>query len=122
SDNSWAPRPSPRWRLMHSNVTLGIRRGAQLLFAKGDAPATPALATPGAGAEKWLALLEIARCRRDEPSYRSALSFADAMPFMPKEAWQLARWLAELTGTEVDRERFRALDHQRQAGTEATTY
>ena len=116
--NSWSPRPSPSWRLVKSNITPGPRIGADMLFVRDNAQSE--LKTPsGRTLQAWLDHLELARCRRDEASYRQALAFAETLPYTPKEAWQVARMLAQVTGATADREYFERLDQQRRDGFEA---
>ena len=70
--------------------------------------------------EAWLAWLDVARSRKDELSLRNALDFAHSkLPFVPKEAWQVAKMLAEITGSRRDQETFQSLDLMRKTGTEA---
>jgi hypothetical protein len=47
------------------------------------------------------------------------LEFAAAMPFMPKEAWQVAKTLAGVTKSEADQKIFEKLNHMRISGFKA---
>jgi hypothetical protein len=117
--NSWSPRPSSRWRLLQSRLAPGPGTTATLLFEHSELPAEAPPLPAGLGAEAWFVHLEAVRCRHDLTSLRAAADFADAMPFVPKEAWQVARMLAELSGTAEDHERFQRLDRLRKSGIEA---
>ena len=65
-------------------------------------------------------MLELVRRQSNEASLRSAAEFAQAhMPFVPKEAWQVAKQLAEMTDSERDRQSFRDIDALRRSGNEA---
>jgi hypothetical protein len=67
----------------------------------------------------WLKHLDIARTKEDEASLRGALDFARTeLPFWPKEAWQVAKSLSEITGSTADREMFQHLDLMRTGGAE----
>ena len=117
--NSWSPRPGPNWRLIHSHIALGARSNAEMLFRNDGDRRVGSLQLTRKGAEAWLAHLERARVGRDEASLRDAVSFAQSeMPFTPKEGWQVAKMLAELTGSPHDKAQFDALDYKRRAGTE----
>jgi hypothetical protein len=118
--NSWSPRPGPNWRLIHAHIALGARRRAEMLFQNdGDGKGEP-IKLMTRGVEAWLARLERARVSRDEVSLRDAVSFAQSeMPFIPKEAWQVAKMLAKLTDSPHDKAQFEALDYKRRAGTES---
>lgn len=118
--NSWSPRPSPRWELIDSQFHLGNRNAAYMLFRKDSTEVIHKAGGPPKGAEAWLAHLDLARCHKDELSLRRALDFARSeLPFVPKEAWQVAKMLAELTGADGDRQAFLELDDVRRAGNEA---
>jgi hypothetical protein len=116
--NSWSPRPSARWQMIYSHIWLGVRNIALMLFQKDSGQPT-ARQQPLRGAQGWLQHLDIARRTGDEASYRQALEFAAAMPFMPKEAWQVAKALAAITKSEADHDIFRKLDRMRMWGVEA---
>jgi hypothetical protein len=81
--NSWSPRPSAQWGLMHSSIELGTRNSAMMLFRKGTDHCRPAM-PDGQGASAWLWHLDVAR-DNEEAKLRAALDFADRMPFVPKE-------------------------------------
>jgi putative sugar O-methyltransferase len=118
--NSWSPRPSPRWQLVHSKISLGLRNHAELLFRKDGPEPARTNETAAAGVDAWLAHLEAARRHGDEAALRRALEFAHTqMPFIPKETWEVAKRLAALTGSTADREAFAQLDQMRRAGNEA---
>jgi hypothetical protein len=56
----------------------------------------------------------------NEETLRDALDFAtNHLPFMPKEAWQVAKFLAERTGQDGDAALFTGLDRIRRNGIEA---
>jgi|GraSoiStandDraft_4_1057263.scaffolds.fasta_scaffold170762_2 hypothetical protein len=120
--NSWSPRPSARWQLFYSHVALDpLRNFATMFFRKdaGNAKPTPPEAAKR-GADGWLAHLDAARSRGDEPSLRRALDFAQtSLPFVPKEAWQVAATLAKITKSAQDQRLFQELDRMRAGGTEA---
>ena len=51
---------------------------------------------------------------------RRAIEFAQTeMPFIPKEAWQVAKTLSEVTGLAEDKEMFHNFDLMRKSGNEA---
>jgi hypothetical protein len=69
------------------------------------------------GMEAWLACLDLARCSKDELSLRQALEFAHSrLPFIPKEAWQVAKMLSEISGLRRDKDAFQDLDLMRKSG------
>ncbi len=118
--NSWSPRPSPRWQLIYSGLHLGQRNSATMLFRKDGDETALQNGRYAKGAEAWLGYLEIARRNRNESSLRRALDFARSeMPFVPKEAWQVAKTLSEITSSAHDKEVFERLDRMRKTGNEA---
>jgi len=118
--NSWSPRPSPEWLLIDAKFGFGTRPWAKMLYQKQDNGRSWMPRPSARGAEAWLGALELARRQLDEASLRSATEFAQAqMPFVPKEAWQVAKMLAEITDSECDRQSFREIDLLRRSGNEA---
>jgi hypothetical protein len=118
--NSWSPRPSARWQLTYSKLILGMRNVAQMLFRKDGNGNVHRNDRHPKGAEAWLVYLDVARCQKDEVSLRQALDFAHSnLPFLPKEAWQVAKMLSETTGSARDKEVFQNLDRMRRSGNEA---
>jgi hypothetical protein len=119
--NAWTARPSSNWQMVYSDIALGMRSNARILFRNsGGGHALPAPVRKGA--EGWLDHLDRARCQRTEAVLRAALDFAQTLPFLPKEVWQVAKSLAELTGTGPDKQLFRELDLMRRSGIEALHY
>ena len=118
--NSWSPRPSPRWQLIHSKLYLSARNSAEMLFIKdGEKSIHKSDQALKKGAEAWITCLERARCQGDELSLRRALEFAQSyLPFVPKEAWQIAKTLSGMTGSAREREIFQNLDQIRKGGNE----
>jgi putative sugar O-methyltransferase len=117
--NSWSPRPSPSWQMIYSVVAVGTRNSANMLFRKDDDHRAPEVSA-SKGIEGWLAHLDAARCLRSEPSLRRALEFSRSeLPFVPKEAWQVAKMLSAITDSAQDRDVFCVLDSMRRTGVEA---
>jgi hypothetical protein len=117
--NAWSARPSPLWQMIHSEISLSTRSNLVALFRKEDGHCEPS-DRGRRGADGWLGKLEHARCRRDEASLRGAIDFARSdLPFVPKEAWQAAKMLAELTHAPDDKRLFGDLDAMRRSGIEA---
>jgi hypothetical protein len=118
--NSWSPRPSSRWQLIRSRFYLGTRNAAVMLFRKNGGGTDRPFGGNLKGAEAWLAYLDLARCQKDEPSLRQALDFAQSLPFIPKETWEVAKMLSKLTDSARDKELFHNLDQMRKRGNEAS--
>lgn len=118
--NSWSPRPSARWQMIRSKLHLSERNVAHLLFARDQARYAKPSPADLKGAEAWLALLDDVRLDSSEHALRQALKFSQSeLPFIPKESWQIAKTLAELTQSAGDRGAFVNLDKMRRGGTEA---
>jgi putative sugar O-methyltransferase len=118
--NSWSPRPSARWQMIRSKLQLGERNTAYLLFARDRPPGAKPSPDGIKGAEAWLVLLDEVRLDQSERNLRRALAFSQSeLPFIPKESWQIAKTLAELTGSVGDKDAFLSLNKMRKGGTEA---
>jgi hypothetical protein len=116
--NSWSPRPSARWQLFYSHVSLDPLRNFATMFFRKDAGNAKEIETTR-GADGWLAHLDAARAARGQASLRRALDFAQtSLPFVPKEAWQVAKTLAKITSRPQD-QNCQELDRMRAGGTEA---
>jgi hypothetical protein len=121
--NSWSPRPSERWQLTHFKLDLSLRNWASLLFRRDNDQDSRPPASEFKGIEGWLHLLDLARRQNDEPSLRRALGYARSqLPFIPKEAWQVAKILSQLTASPEDQALFQELDLIRKSGREALVH
>ena len=121
--NSWSPRPSERWQLTDFKLDLSLRNWASLLFRRDSDQDSRPPASEFKGIEGWLHLLDLARRQHDEPSLRRALGYARSqLPFVPKEAWQVAKILSQLTASPEDQALFQELDLIRKSGREALVH
>ncbi len=117
--NSWSPRPAPSWKVVAARLQVSARNAAEVLYARRSDTPEPKITGAPSLFEEWFRQTDRARLENTPSVLREVLGFASTMPFVPKEAWQIALELSQATGAPADIAAFEKLDEIRRSGTEA---